>query len=309
MDNGISIVNDDPQIFFRGCPSVVAESSEVDQLLVALLEAQKSVKPPSKDSKATVKGTAKGSGRDYEYTYMFTAGEDMWAAGRQAFLSADLLWSMCGWEVRMDGALAYLDGYFELVHPASQQFRIYKFPMPITGTNASDKNLAGAQTYLGSKVTRGILMIPQEEENQPDKRAREPEQHYAQRESTRTVTPPNGKPAASPDDASEDLRASIQAWWRRLQKANAAIGGEELKWSSWCCEVFEEKSLPVPENGVVKIPTKKQGVVLLNWLKVNVPLLEEAAKNEPKVVPDSATIGEFPDEEPPEGEGYQEPPR
>jgi len=136
MDNVVDHLPNLPTSLFRGCPNIVSESKDVDQLLTALLEAQKLVQPPAKDSTAEVKGIAKGSGREYEYTYKFTAGEDMWAAGRQAFLSADLLWSNCGWEIRVVGQAAYLDGYFELVHPKSKQWRIYKFPMPITGTNA-----------------------------------------------------------------------------------------------------------------------------------------------------------------------------
>jgi len=101
-------------------------------------------------------------------------------------------------------------------------------------------------------------------------------------------------------------RAAVsEAWWRRLQKVNAEIGGGDLGWNAWCCEVLQEKGLPEPEHRTINIPTVDQGQALLSWLKEEVPKLETMAKEQPHVVPDTADVGTYPDEEPPEGEGYQ----
>jgi hypothetical protein len=160
----------------------------------AVLDAQRAIEPVSKDKIAKVK-TKSGA----EYTYRFASTEDMMAAARTALLGHGVMAQRVKFEVEIGPSGPEVWSTFRLVHPGSGQAETFDpIPMPIAGTGAADKVLAGALTYAWSYWLRDVLAIPREDGNEPDRRPSDDnaaryhrQRDEAPRESTRTVTPPN----------------------------------------------------------------------------------------------------------------------
>jgi hypothetical protein len=176
-------------------------------LASALLEAQRTVGAVPKGHTAKIK-TDKG-----EYSYKYAAGEDMISAARDALLASGLTWTLVAYEIE-GGNPPTLVATYMLEHPESEGQRLYTFPMPIASRNHADKALAGALTFGVSYALRGILNIPREDPNEPDKRtgekdgvpfSKEPRQPAKRRPRAKPV--PAGRTGAP--EAIEDLARKV----------------------------------------------------------------------------------------------------